>query len=396
MHHIPVHDLWWLAASGVSYGARYVRRKVVRYRTLVRRSRLPDPTPELLRLQAEFGYSEHSLVSITPGAMTWTMREIPGAIVYSEFGRVWLAAADPLVSSVNLPILCENFLQAAHERHRIVAFVPTTERFAAAAVKLGMSAMKIGAAPYFDLSEWNPRGNAAKKMRSGVNQATRAGVQIKLVETIDTDFRQEAAELCLSWLQSRPAATTFGWLLALDPFLHAEHKQLVAARDGAGRLIGLVAASPIPARKGWYIEDVLRAPDAPQGTADLLVVSTLQHLKSVGAELATLGTAPLASEGDDTISTRDHILFLRALQTVSRRFSTFYNFEGIRIFKAKFVPTRWESEYVLIQRGAMMPPRVAHAMLRAIVPGGLKQLLARKALRKLKSELSPDSDQERD
>ena len=384
MHaHIPVHDLWWLAAGGASYGARYVKHKVGSLRSEARRSRVPDPSKDLLQLQSEYGYNAHSLVSIAPGGSAWTMPGIDGAIVYGEFGRVWLAAGDPLARPEDVVTLVKGFMVAAAKAKRITAFVPATEHFARQAVPLGLSAIKIGAAPYFDLQKWNPRGNCAKKLRAGVNQATRAGVRVELMQNFDEQFRKETAELCLKWLKARPAATTFGWLLALDPFLRAERKKLFAARDEKNCLVGLLAVSPIPARNGWYLEDVLRRFDAPPGTADLLVVQALHRLKEDGATLATLGTAPLAKEGEDDISTHDHPVMEPALRSVSRRFSVFYSFEGLRKFKGKFVPSWWESEYVLLQHGAMVPTRVAYALLRAIVPGGLKQLLTRRAVRSI-------------
>lgn len=384
MHpHIPIHDLWWLAAGGASYGARYVTHKVQMVRSLARRFRAADPTSELLRLQSSYGYNAHSLVSIAPGALTWTLPGIDGAIIYGEFGRVWLAAGDPLAKPEDIQSLTKGFMAAATKAKRIAAFVPTTERFAREGIQLGLSAIKIGAAPYFDLAAWRPRGNCAKKMRAGVNQALRAGVRIEFVESFDEDLKQETAELCLEWLKTRRAATTFGWLLALDPFLRAERKKVFAARDANNRLVGLLAASPIPARDGWYLEDVLRAQDAPQGTADLLVFEALQRLKAEGATMATLGTAPLATEGVDEISTHDHPVIERSLRLASKRLSVFYNFEGLRRFKSKFVASRWESEYALVQHGVMVPSRVAHALLRAVVPGGLKQLLARRTLRSI-------------
>src|SRR5881296_3882736 len=94
--HIPIHDLWWLAAGGASYGANYLRNKVRQQRRLATRAKVKDPTDDLLRLQAEYGYSEHSLVSIAPGANAWMVPGLDGAIVYGEFGRVWLAAGDPI------------------------------------------------------------------------------------------------------------------------------------------------------------------------------------------------------------------------------------------------------------------------------------------------------------
>jgi phosphatidylglycerol lysyltransferase len=382
--HIPIHDLWWLAAGGAGYGAKYVRNRVLRNRILAQRAKLSDPTECLLRLQAKYGYNAHSLVSIAPGANAWITPGLDGAIVYGEFGHVWLAAGDPIAKGEDLTALVEGFLTAARKARRIAAFVPVTEHFACQAKALNLIALKIGAAPYFDLQTWNPRGNRAKKMRAGVNRALRSGVRIELITDLNESIKQEVADVSLQWLQSRPAATTFGWLLALDPFLCFESKKLFAARDKDERMIGLLSVSPIPARNGWYLEDVIRAKDAPSGTSDLLVVEALKRLKREGATLATLGTTPLAREGEDILSSKGHPVIELALRTVSSRFSVFYHFNGLRIFKSKFVPTWWESEYVLVQEGVMVPTRVAHAILRALIPGGMRQLLTRKALRSIK------------
>ena len=344
-----------------------------------RRRQLPDPTAELLRLQALYGYNAHSLVSIAPGAMCWSTPEIDGAIIYSEFGRVWLAAGEPLAHAKDKPELGRQFAAHARQHNRVVAFVPATTSFARSLASQDFSAVKVAAAPYFDLETWNPRGDSAKKMRAEVNQARRAGVTVASLKHIDQDLKQEAADLCLRWLGNRRAATSFGWLVALDPFRHADRKKYFIAR-AKGKLVGFLAASPMPERKGWYLEDVLRERDAPAGTATLLVYEALQTLKKDGAALVTLGTAPLANDGLDEIST-EHLVVARALQIAARRFSAFYNFEGLRRFKNKFVPSWWESEYVVAQRGIAIPPRVANAIVRALVPRGLPQLLTRQALR---------------
>jgi len=68
----------------------------------------------------------------------------------------------------------------------------------------------------------------------------------------------------------------------------------------------------------------------------------LERLRDEGAALATLGTAPLAKEGDDVVSTGDHPVIERALRRLSVPFSVFYNFDGIRKFKNKFVPSWWK------------------------------------------------------
>jgi lysylphosphatidylglycerol synthetase-like protein (DUF2156 family) len=384
---IPVRDLWWLAAGGAGYGARYMKMRIDAAVSARRRSRLPDPTGELLRLQTLYGYNPHSLVSIAPGAMLWSTPDIDGAIIYGEFGRVWLAAGDPLAPLEDMAELARRFGAFAKRKNRVVAFVPTTAEFARMVTPNDFKAVKVGASPYFDLQTWNPRGDAAKKIRAGVNQARRAGVTVETVsDDIDETLKKETAQLCLHWLGSRRSATTFGWLVALDPFLHCEYKKYFTARVD-GRLVGFLAASPIPARRGWYLEDVLREPDAPQGTATLLVVEALAKLKAEGAALATLGTSPLSTVGPVDIPT-DHRMVARALEVASKKLAGFYNFEGLRRFKGKFVPSWWESEYVLGQGGVTMPPRIGHAVVRALVPGGLTQILTRQALRVIRGSSS--------
>src|SRR6266851_7330268 len=382
---IPIHDLWWLAAGGsAGAGARFMKARIDAVLTARRRSRLPDPSGELLRLQTLYGYNPHSLVSIAPGALVWSTPDIDGAIIYGEFGRVWLVAGDPLTPLENMAELARQFTAFAKRRNRVVAFVPTSAEFARLITPDDFTAVKVGASPYFDLRIWNPRGDCAKKLRAGVNQARRAGVEVEMIsESVDESLKKETAELCLSWLGSRRSATTFGWLVALDPFLHSEYKKYFAARVH-GRLVGFLAASPIPARKAWYLEDVLREPDAPHGTSTLLVVEALAKLKAEGATLATLGTSPLAKDGLDDIPT-GHRMVARTLDMTSRRLAGFYNFEGLRRFKGKFVPSWWESEYALAQRGVAIPPRVGYAIVRALVPGGVPQLLTRQALRVVRS-----------
>jgi len=392
LHHlfIPIRHFWWFAASGgAGYGARYVRARINFVLAERRRRRLPDPTGELLRLQTLYGYNAHSLVSIAPGAMLWSTPEIDGAIIYSEFGRVWLAAGEPLAQAEDKAELARQFLAHARRHNRVVAFVPATTDFARSSASQDFSAVKVGAAPYFDLKTWNPRGDSVKKMRAEVNQARRAGVTVESLNQIDDDVKQEAADLCLRWLGNRRAATSFGWLIALDPFRHAGHKKYFLARAN-GKLVGFLSASPVPARKGWYLEDVLRDTDAPPGTATLLVFEALHALKQDGAELATLGTAPLANDGSNEIST-EHPVVARALRVASKQFSGVYNFEGLRRFKGKFAPSWWESEYVVAQRGIAIPPRVAQAIMRALIPRGVPQLLTRQGLRLIRRKSRYDS-----
>src|SRR5437899_6105991 len=130
---IPIRQLWWLAAGGsASYTARYMKARIGFALAERRRKNVPDPTGELLRLQMLYGYNAHSLVSIAPGAEMWSTPDIDGAIIYGEFGHVWLAAGDPLAPPDEAAELARQFTAFGRKRNRVVAFVPATEQFARA------------------------------------------------------------------------------------------------------------------------------------------------------------------------------------------------------------------------------------------------------------------------
>ena len=238
---IPIHDLWWLAAGGsAGYGARYLRARIDAALTTRRRSRLPDHTGELLRLQTLYGYNPYSLASIARDALVWSAPDIDGCVIYRESGRVWLVAGDPVAPLEDMPELAQQFAAFAKRKNRVVAFVPASAEFARQINPDDFTVVKVGASPYFDLKTWNPRGDCAKKLRAGVNQARRAGVEIEVIfERLDESLKKETAQLCMSWLSSRRSATTFGWLMALDPFLHSEDKKYFAARV-KGKLVGCI------------------------------------------------------------------------------------------------------------------------------------------------------------
>ena len=324
---------------------------------------------DLAQLQSLYGYNEHTYVLDSHENQVWSDRG-RGAVCYVERGNVWLVTGEPLAANDDLCEITRKFVSYARRNHKLVVFLPTSERFARAVAGPHYRIHKIATSPYFDLTKWDPKGNPAKGLRLGINRARRAGITIERVSDISSGFQREVGALCKGWLGGRTAGVSFGWLFRLAPFQNAEAKCYFAARDTEGELVGLLAASPIPARNGWYLEDVLRSADAPNGTADLLVFEALRGLAAEGAELATLGTVPLADIGVDDITSKGFLLG-HILNLTRRNLKPIYNIEGLRCFKSKFVPSWWESEYVVVSKGYFRAPRTGVAILRVIFGDGL-------------------------
>ena len=328
-----------------------------------------------LSIQSLFGYNEHSFVGVSVQSKVWFDEDHNGAVCYNERGRMWIVGGEPLGCEKDIPAITNAFIRHARSNRKIVAFLPTTEKFARSITERGTRIAKVGASPYFDLQNWNPRGNSAKKLRLGVNRGRNAGISVEPVLALTADFRDDVDRLRKEWANSRRAGVHFGWLFQIRVFQNWSSKKYFKATDKEGRLMGVLAASPIPARDGWYLEDVLIAADAPNGTSDLMVFETLKCLAAEGITLATLGTVPLSRKGIDDISSDRNVILDKILLFSREHLNSIYNFDGLGTFKSKFVPSWWECEYAVVSKGYFTSPRVAYAVFKLIIPGGIFKIL---------------------
>jgi phosphatidylglycerol lysyltransferase len=148
---------------------------------------------------------------------------------------------------------------------------------------------------------------------------------------------------CLQgWLGSR-GLPPLHFLVESDTLTNLrDRRTFVATRDD--RVIGFVVGSPIPLRDGWLIEQVVRRPEAPNGTAELLLDAAIRRLGEAGSDHVALGAAPL-SERAGRIEVSPVVRGVLAWARAHTR--RFYNFAGLEAFKAKFNPDWWEPVYAI-------------------------------------------------
>jgi phosphatidylglycerol lysyltransferase len=267
-------------------------------------------------------------------------------------GRAVLMWADPLGERGEV---LAAFTREMRRRRKDLALIAVGLDTALVARSLGYSVLKIGEEPWFDLGTWRrPRGDPGKKLRWCLNRALRGGVAV-------ADFtgeRDEVLAVLERWERSlgRKAATSF---LAASPLSAVEEKRIFCARAD-GRLAGFLACSPVYARNGWYLEDLVRDPGAPPGTTELLVVHALHELAAAGASCAALGLVPLRNPRDQ-LDRRARLLGL-VVGSVVRSFDRRYGFRALERYESKFRPSRWEPRYL-----AFLPALPRPAIMRAVL-----------------------------
>jgi phosphatidylglycerol lysyltransferase len=117
--------------------------------------------------------------------------------------------------------------------------------------------------------------------------------------------------------------------------------------------------------------DLMRhAPDAPHGVMEYLFAELMLWGKAQGYRAFSFGMAPLSGLEDRTLAP----LWNRAGAFLFRHGEHFYNFRGLRQYKAKFDPV-WEPRY-LASPGGLALPRIL-ANVAALVSGGLSGVIAK-------------------
>jgi phosphatidylglycerol lysyltransferase len=161
--------------------------------------------------------------------------------------------------------------------------------------------------------------------------------------TDNSDLRRCLAE----WLDTR-GLPPLHFLVEPETLNRLEDRKVfVAERDGS--VVGFLVLSPVPARNGWLVEQIIRGSRAPNGTSELLLDSAMRESAKAGANYLTLGLSPLSenSRFDWSGVPRWLRLILSWLRVHGKRF---YNFEGLDQFKAKFQPSEWEDISAIVNR----------------------------------------------
>jgi len=319
---------------------------------------MPEPSskPEaerarVLELLRAFGWNATSFQILEPGLRYWF--EAGGCVAYVDTGRAWVAAGAPLASEQDLARVAEGFVQAARAQGRSAVFFATEERFVA---HTDHAALLIGEQPLWDPSEWVASLERNSSLREQLRRARAKGVSVEPVTATQlaagTPLRQVLERLIAEWLRAKPLPP-MGFLVRVDPFaLMAERRLFVAHRaQGSEReVVGFAAVIPVYVRQGWFLEDLIRSPRAPNGTTELLVDAAMRDAAALGSHYMTLGLSPLAG----SVS--------RPLQWASKVSAGLYDFRGVRAFKSKFRPAQWTPIYLSHPRGSSAAPALYHSL----------------------------------
>jgi len=310
----------------------------------------------VLALLRRHGWNANSFQALEPG-ISYFFEGDDACVAYVETAGAWVAAGAPIAPEARLAEVARRFQAEALRQGKRPRYFAVEERFLE---RTDLARTLVGAQPVWDPLEWEEILRGSRGLREQLRRARAKGVEVRLLasaELQDTarETRRGIDALIQRWLRSRKMAP-LAFLVAVHPFSFSEERRyFVAERDGA--VVGFLAVVPVFARGGWFLEDLLRDPRAPNGTTELLVDAAMKHLAQEGIRYATLGLAPLAGVGG-------------WLGSAGRLGSGLYDFRGLHRFKARLRPQGWDPIYLAWPAKEKMLRPLADS-LAAFAKGGL-------------------------
>jgi len=331
----------------------------------------------VLAILKRHGTHPTSFQILEPGYEYWFDPEVaaPGAVVaYVRAGRYRVVAGAPIAAIAEVGQVAGRFIADAVAAGERTLFFSADDDFVTALQAIddppAFDRVQSGEQPEWDPRSYTTEGADRRSLRAQVSRATNKGVTVR---TVDPDelanrpgaLRAEIETVLRRWLDDR-RMSVMKFMVDLEPF-HYPHERRYYVAECGDRGVGFLAAIPIYERGGWFFEDVIRVPDAPNGTVELLVDTAMRDAAQHGDDFVTLGLAPLAGipSGDGP-----HRRMRAVLRWCYARLGGLYQFTGVRAFKARFRPDTWRPQY-LVQSPPELGVGAFHAVLRAFAGGGL-------------------------
>jgi phosphatidylglycerol lysyltransferase len=346
-----------------------------------------DPTPGLARardLVLRHGWNSTCYQILNPGLNHWFDPGRPAVVGFVRRDGYWVAAGAPVCAADHLPAVSTAFERAAAAAGCRVCYLGAQDRLRQTHEwRADHAVVTVGAQPVWDPREWAAAAGRHRSVRSQLNRARNKGVAVTA-----WDSRRARADAgvrrCLrEWLAAKPMPPMH-FMVEPDVLDGEVADRAVVVAEVGGRVAGFAVASPVPGRGGYLIEEVARAPWAPNGTAEVLIDGCMRRLADAGSGYVTLGLVALARNAGPGMA-RNPMWLRVAFGWARAHGRRFYNFEGLERFREKMRPAGWEPVYA-VANSRPFPPAALWAIAGAFCDGSPVRALAASTVKAVRQE----------
>jgi phosphatidylglycerol lysyltransferase len=343
-----------LCLSAVLYGMALILRPVAA-------ALLPNEQERraALALTRMYGTNPISYFALEAGKSFFFSDSGKSFISYVLEGDVAVVAGDPVGPEEEMLPLISQFISFCHEQDWTTVFWQVRDVYTELYRQAGMRLLKIGEDPVITIDTFTLVGKAMANVRTSIRHAEKAGLHVVFYggHVHDAGQLAQMEQISRAWLASKGGSEMGFSMGRFDA--HGDDEQVYAlAVDAHNKVYGFVSFVPIYGRKGWGIDLMRRRAQIPVGTIELLIVRSMEYLKARGAEIVSLGLAPMSN-----INHSDETFLEYGIDFLSNFVGDLSKKASLCNFKKKFQP-RWESRY-LIYSSTLILPKAGWALYRA-------------------------------
>ncbi|HJP58544.1 MAG TPA: phosphatidylglycerol lysyltransferase domain-containing protein, partial [Gemmatimonadaceae bacterium] len=249
---------------------------------------------EARRLVLAHGWNATAYQILNPGIDLWFSADRAGVIGYVRYRRTRVIAGAPVCELSELDKVAADFLADTHRCGECVCYFGAGDRLDARyASDPAWSRVLLGAQPSWDPHHWPDAVARRASLRAQFNRARNKGVEVSEWPSAQAE-NHPALRRCLNeWLETR-GLPPLHFLVEPETLSNLADRRVFVARCPPREVVAFTVLSPVPARDGWLVEQIVRGHAAPNGTSELLLDSAVKAVAASGSRYITLGLSPLS------------------------------------------------------------------------------------------------------
>jgi len=290
--------------------------------------------------------------------------------MYSVEGRSWVALGDPVGPADDARELAWRFRELGDRHGGWTVFYEVGAENLPLYLDLGLSLLKLGEEARVALATFTLEGSARKGLRQTHRRVTNQGASFAIVPAGEVGpLLPELEAVSDAWLAGKRTREKGFSLGFFQPDYLQRGPLAVVRRDDA--IVAFANVLLSGDREEMSIDLMRYVPEsAPPGVMDYLFLELMLWGRAEGYRWFSLGMAPFSGFDVRMLAP----LWNRAGAVLFRQGEHFYNFQGVRQYKAKFDPV-WEPRY-LAAPGGLATPFVLTDVA-ALISGGVTGVIAR-------------------
>ncbi|MGD8471689.1 MAG: bifunctional lysylphosphatidylglycerol flippase/synthetase MprF [Desulfobacteraceae bacterium] len=285
-------------------------------------------------------------------------------IMYGVEGRSWIAMGDPVGHQNEWMELIWTFRELSDRYGGRTVFYQVAHENLHYYLDLGLNLLKLGEEARVPLTTFSLEGSERKSLRYTHRKLEKEGYQFEVLSPQGVSNRlSELKEISDAWLAEKNTREKGFSLGFFNPDYLRRFPAAVVVNKGQ-----TVAFANIwlGGKKEELSIDLMRfSQAAPHSVMEYLFIQIMLWGKQQGYNWFNLGMAPLAGLEDRTLAP----LWNRLGAFVFQHGENFYNFQGLRQYKEKFIP-EWRPKYLASPGGLALAQILAN--LATLISGGVK------------------------